>query len=156
MPKIPIRIPISYYITARITFSCILYPQRTYMIFVIHINDDNNNNNNINNNRIHSSISTEWLFICWNPSYWCIWYKTFLQHRGDNSPTVHPSDCSVSHLRLVELRRSLGLCVVRVVFVSELAMNDPCDLSSGVWISLPPKSNRLWILVKYANCNYVD
>ena len=29
----------------------------------------NNNNNNNNNNGIHNSISTEWLFICWNPSY---------------------------------------------------------------------------------------
>ena len=27
--------------------------------------------NNYNNNGIHS-ISIEWLFICWNPSYWCI------------------------------------------------------------------------------------
>ena len=32
------------------------------------INDNNNNNIN-NNNGIYSSIFTECLFICWNPSY---------------------------------------------------------------------------------------
>ena len=30
--------------------------------------DDNDDNNNNNDNGIHSSISTEWLFICWNLS----------------------------------------------------------------------------------------
>ena len=41
----------------------------------------------ISYNGIHSSISTEWLFICWNPSYWCIRYRTGHQHQGD-SPTL--------------------------------------------------------------------
>ena len=45
-----------------------------------------------NNNGIHSSISTEWLFICWSLSYKCIRYMTGRQRLGD-SPTLFEKCC---------------------------------------------------------------
>ena len=84
-------------------------------------NNSNNNNNNNNNIGIHSSISTEWPLICWNPSYWCIRYRTGLQHRGD-SPTLFEKCCGIFKVPCIGL-----------VEVGRL----------GQWLNIPTQGHRI-------------
>ena len=54
-------------------------------------NGDNDDDNINNNDNIHvimaytAAFPQSGLFICWNPSYECIRYRTGCQHRGDSS-----------------------------------------------------------------------